>query len=78
MQELDDQLDAAESRSEELNTKFEESEKTLDEYEQARKILANRARNDSAKIENLEKELKDHNEKIANHDSCYEEYSQES
>lgn len=78
MADMDDELDAAESKSEELTSELEQLEKTADENDQARKILENRGRNDTSKIEALEKELNEHNEKIADLDAKYEEFSQES
>ena len=78
MSDMEDELDAAESRLEELTTQSEEMEKTADENDQARKILANRGRNDVNKIESLQNELNDHNAKISDFDGRYEQYTQES
>ena len=75
---MDDELDGAEVKSEELANQLEELEKSADEHDQARKILQNGVRNDSAKIEALEKELSEINEKLADYDSRCEQYTQES
>merc|ERR1711881_116373 len=70
LNEVEDQLDAAESKLQTYTTQLMTEEKSSEESLQARKQLENRGTNDSARIEQLTKELEDLNEKNC---SCEEQ-----
>lgn len=72
---MDVELDAAESRRDELETLTLSAGKETDENDQVRKILKNRRDTDSKKLEVLEKELKEHTDLINDLEAKYEEYS---